>query len=293
MGEQSGRDQSRTVAVGSQGFKTSCTGVTLWHLLAAPRPILVSVLFCRLIFAAARTLFVCCSFLVVLGWPEPESESESEVRMPKRQPCCKAWTGTKCSKSWTISEKQALLLCTEFDDLIHLHQPVVRIRSHVLPVIQTFYSRKLLKFACPIHCWASHGSSSNRLPVQHSTYPAFRWKAHNVASKFPLLRCAGFSPRFYVAYLNHFSHTLIPNMQNFVPCQQIPAGAPTTHRIMRRKWISNLSISAAWMHRGPAPKQAIGVTMASKSFSLFLMDTFRLRNIDLLAKKARFADCKW
>ena len=54
----------------------------------------------------------------------------------------------------------------------------------------------------------------------------------------------------------------------------------------------HLSISAAWMHRGPAPKQAIGVTMASKIFSLFLMDTFRLRNIDLLAKKARFADCK-
>ena len=60
---------------------------------------------------------------------------------------------------------------------------------------QRFYSRKLLKFACPIHCWASHGSSSNRLPVQHSTYPAFRWKAHNVASKFPLLRCAGLSPQ--------------------------------------------------------------------------------------------------
>ena len=94
---------------------------------------------------------------------------------------------------------------------------MVRIRSHVLPIIPTFYSRKLLKFACPSHCWASHGSSSNRLPVQHSTYPAFRWKAHNVASKFPLLRCAGFSPRFHVAYLNHFSHTLIPNMQNFVP----------------------------------------------------------------------------
>ena len=94
---------------------------------------------------------------------------------------------------------------------------MVRIRSHVLPIIPTFFSRELLGFVCPIHCWASHGSSPNRLPVQHSTYPAFTRKAHNVSSKFPLLRCAGFSPRFHVAYLNHFSHTLIPNMQNFVP----------------------------------------------------------------------------
>ena len=32
----------------------------------------------------------------------------------------------------------------------------------------------------------------------------------------------------------------------------------------RRKWTSNLSISALRVHRGRAPKQAIGVTMASK-----------------------------
>ena len=62
----------------------------------------------------------------------------SEVRMPKRQPCFRARTGTKCSKFWTISEKQARLLCTKFHELIHLHHPAVRIRSHVLPVIPTF-----------------------------------------------------------------------------------------------------------------------------------------------------------
>ena len=94
MGEQSGRDQSRTgrrvsgtsctgvtlesKVAGINGERllwvrrvsgTSCTGVALCHLLSAPRPILVSVLFCRLIVAAARTLSVCCSFLVVFGWP--------------------------------------------------------------------------------------------------------------------------------------------------------------------------------------------------------------------------------
>ena len=53
--------------------------------------------------------------------------------------------------------------------------------------------------------------------MQHSTCPAFTWNAHDVASKVPLLRSAGFRPRFHVAYLNHFSHTLTPNMQNFVP----------------------------------------------------------------------------
>ena len=75
------------------------------------------------------------------------------------------------------------------------------------------------------------------------------------------------------------------------PSSTVPPGAPTTHRIRHPKWISNLFISGARMHRGRAPRQAIGVTMASKILSLFLMDTFRLRNIDLLAKKVRFADC--
>ena len=109
------------------------------------------------------------------------------------------------------------LLCTEFHELIHLHHPLVSIRSHIFPIIPTFDSKELLIFACPIHCWASHGSSSNRLPMQHSTCPAFTRNANDVASKVPLLRSAGFSPRFHVAYLNQFSHTLTPNMLNFVP----------------------------------------------------------------------------
>ena len=138
--------------------------------------------------------------------------------MPKRQPCL-GREPVRNVRNFQRSVKQTRLLCTKFHELIHLHHPLVRIRGHVLPILPAFYSRKLLKFVCPIHCWASHGSSSDRLPVQHPTYPAFTWKAHDVASKFPLLRCAGFSPRFHVAYTstNHFSHTLIPNMQNFVP----------------------------------------------------------------------------
>ena len=49
------------------------------------------------------------------------------------------------------------------------HHPLASIRSHIFPIIPVFNSRKLLKFACPIHCWASHGSSSKRLQMQLST----------------------------------------------------------------------------------------------------------------------------
>ena len=136
--------------------------------------------------------------------------------MPKRQPClgCEPLRNVRNVEQ---SGQQIWLLCAKVTNssisIIHWSASV----AHVLRINPAFYSRKLFEFACPIHCWASHGSSSNKLPVQHSTYPAFTWKAHDVASKFPSLRCAGFSPRFDVAYLNHFSHTLLPNMPNFAP----------------------------------------------------------------------------
>ena len=53
--------------------------------------------------------------------------------------------------------------------------------------------------------------------------------AHDVAGKFPTLRGGVFSPCFNVRCLNHFSHALIPDVQNFVP--QIPPA--------NRPWISN------------------------------------------------------
>ena len=82
---------------------------------------------------------------------------------------------------------------------------------------QRFTGEKLFKFVCPIDWWTLHGSSSNRSPMQHSTYPTIFWKPHDVASKLPLLRSAGFSfsPRFHMAYLNHFSHTLVPKYVEF------------------------------------------------------------------------------
>ena len=74
--------------------------------------------------------------------------------------------------------------------LLDLDHPLVRIRSHVPPIIPAFYSRKLLKIACPVHSWESHASSSKRLPVQHSTDPAFTWKAHVEKRRFqPTFSC--------------------------------------------------------------------------------------------------------
>ena len=47
---------------------------------------------------------------------------------------------------------------------------------------------------------------------------------------------------------------------------QIVHGVRTTHRITRRRWISNWPICAVRMHRGPAPKQATAITMALQTF---------------------------
>ena len=147
---------------------------------------------------------------------ESASESESEVRMPKRQPSLGREPGQKL-RNYEQSVKRARLFCTEFHELIRRFHPPVSICSHLLPIIPTLYSRELFEFASPIHCRASHRSSSKRLPMQHSACPTFMRESHYVASKFPLFRNAVFCPCFHVTRINHFSHALIPIMQNFVP----------------------------------------------------------------------------
>ena len=62
---------------------------------------------------------------------------------------------------------------------------------------------------------------------------------------------------------------------------EIAHGVRTMHRITRRRWISSWSIYALWMHRAPAPKQAIAITMGSQTFikfknlQVFLTDFWR------------------
>ena len=136
--------------------------------------------------------------------------------MPKRQPSLGREPGQKL-RNYEQSVKRARLFCTKFHELIRRFHPPVSICSHLLPIIPTLYSRELFEFASPLHCRASHRSSSKRLPMQHSACPTFMRETHYVASKFPLFRNAVFCPCFHVTRINHFSHALIPIMQNFVP----------------------------------------------------------------------------
>ena len=136
--------------------------------------------------------------------------------MPKRQPSLGREPGQKL-RNYEQSVKRARLFCTKFHELIRRFHPPVSICSHILPNIPMLYSRELFEFASPIHCRASHRSSSKRLPMQHSACPTFMRETHYVASKFPLFRNAVFCPCFHVTRINHFSHALIPIMKNFVP----------------------------------------------------------------------------
>ena len=166
-------------------------------------------------------------------------ESESEVRMPKRQPSIGREPGQKL-RNYEQSVKRARLFCTKFHELIRRFHPPVSICSHLLPIIPTLYSRELFEFASPIHCRASHRSSSKRLPMQHSACPTFMRETHYVASKFPLFRNAVFCPCFHVTRINHFSHALIPIMQNFVP--RISPANPTWSSNQRAEHTSKVDI---------------------------------------------------
>ena len=57
-----------------------------------------------------------------------------------------------------------------------------------------------------------------------------------------------FQPTFSCSIYRH--HFQICKISCHGSCQQFPPGAPSTHRVVRLKWISNLSISARRMHRG-------------------------------------------
>ena len=156
---------------------------------------------------------------------------------------------------------------------------------------QRFTGEKLFKFVSPIDWWTLHGSSSNRSPMQHSTYPTIFWKPHDVASKLPLLRSAGFSfsPRFHMAYLNHFSHTLVPNMRNFVPWilpanpawSSNPASDHTSEVDINFLHISSTDAP------GPSSKTSNWCHDGIENFNLILTDTLRLRKKRIYSQTRR------
>ena len=152
-------------------------------------------------------------------------ESESEVRTPTRQPSF----GREPVRKQVWKEHGYAVQNFAKSPTSTIHCSAFAVCSHVFPIIPILDSGKLFEFACPMHCWTSNRSFSERLPLQHSASPSFMGETHDVASKFPMLINAIFSPCFLVICLDHFSHALIPNVQNFVP--RIP---PTN-----RAWSSN------------------------------------------------------
>ena len=94
--------------------------------------------------------------------------------------------------------KRTWLLCTKLCKIVHLYHPLLRVCSHIFPIMPMLDSGKLLEFACPKRCWTSNRFFSKRLPLQHSAYPSFMGETHDVANKFPTLRSAVFRPCFHV-----------------------------------------------------------------------------------------------
>ena len=71
---------------------------------------------------------------------------------------------------------------------------------------QCFIWGKIFQFACPIHCWTSHGYCSKRLPTQHSTYPTFLRETHQKSLFCSLQAGSEYSYCFFLLHgLNPFA----------------------------------------------------------------------------------------
>ncbi len=77
-----------------------------------------------------------------------QSESECEVRMPKKEPCLGRDPVQKMD-NYEQFVKRTRQLCTTFHELSRLFHPPVSICSHIPSIIPTRYSTEFLEFACP------------------------------------------------------------------------------------------------------------------------------------------------
>ena len=97
----------------------------------------------------------------------------------------------------------------------------------------------------------------------------------------PMFACE--MPETFLAHADS-RYAAFPAM--ILPAHRIWSSNPASDHTSKMDTVSHVSMSALRMHRGPAPNQATGVTMASKKCSLFLMETFRPRKIVLLTEEA-------
>ena len=128
----------------------------------------------------------------------------SGLRFGLRFECPEKAAFSKVRTSTKTVVKRTRLLCTKLPKIDPVYHPLLRVCSHIFPIIPMLDSGKLFEVACPMHCWTSNRSSSKRLPLQHPAYPSLMGGARDVASKFPMLRSAVFTPCLYVKCLAFF-----------------------------------------------------------------------------------------
>ena len=87
----------------------------------------------------------CVTQYVTLNIDPPYIWNRSEFRMPKRAFWARASTET--------CVKRTQLFCTTFQKIVHLYHPLLRVCSHIFPIIPLLDSGKLFEFASPMHCW--------------------------------------------------------------------------------------------------------------------------------------------
>ena len=87
----------------------------------------------------------CVTQYVTLHIDPPYIWNRSEFRMPKRVLWARASTET--------CVKRTQLFCTTFQKIVHLYHPLLRVCSHIFPIIPLLDSGKLFEFVSPMHCW--------------------------------------------------------------------------------------------------------------------------------------------
>ena len=133
-----------------------------------------------------------------------------------------------------------------------LYHPLLRFAATSFQSYQCLIG-ELFECACPMHCWTSNRSSSNRLPLQHSASPSFMGETHDVAGKFPMLISAVFSPCFDVSCVNPSNTSCLelqPRMGSYVESgYQV---GPYPHYGRTGAQLQNLRVVSRWHRRIPA-----------------------------------------
>ena len=116
-----------------------------------------------------------------------------------------------------------------------------------------------------------------------------------MAGKFPMFRNASFCPCFHVICSHDFSHTLIPDMQNFVP--RIAPADPVWSSNHASDHTSKVDIKFGHIcivdASGPSSKTSDWCHDGIEEFQFVSDGYISAQKNPFMAKNARLADCKW